>query len=738
MGEPYWLADLDNLVLVGLEQMRRRLSWRKWCRNGGCLTVAIPRTTELEWLKANRLIHGLPNASLSGLMHRRLGATIDGLEESQLNRESLQTALFQFYEEYRMSSDRVKFVLWYGESLDRLAKNNVSSSSSSWVDLEIERFRQTYFRATHNIDFRSKLLDDASLWYFTVNMFRPENRLTVDVNSRLLDYANTLRLDGHGLLRDPTIPRTELVSALGEDDRDPAQFYLKLAMLLNAPPFDNEAATTIPIVTTMRLAFEAVRRVPSAASIGVQNMGSNMLRVIDRFEWSVGWRARGLLHGYHRLTPVANAVQLTARQLTDHHYDDDKSGLISDNFEATFERIDVGTAASTTVVASVIVTSMILTLESGDSDNDDNDDGHSSSFFMLHENNNSNNNNNNETILSVFVRPDTDPIVTHTLVNDFSVDNLVDQADAKRQLRWVVVVLSTKSKNQPPPTSWLMMLLRDVELSLSSSSSSSNKPPKFHSDEFLSVTKTTRPAETASCCYESVTRWPPQRSTGDVCREMCRDGVLLLATPRTGHYAPAMSRIFWQTERGLVPWSLNRPDCFTWKCLTVVPVDHVSRVGLDQVSCIAQYDARAGWYALTDRSEIVRFLTATPNALDCVPAVRILDQPLPVAGLQKVAAKRIFALADGTLFVARRPLKLSSRIDAWMPARAGKYLRNTRDCVLTARYTDAPEGETIVRGDLLGSEIWFPLKPPRARTYGKNVPREIIPLIEWIDLELAR
>lgn len=418
------------------------------------------------------------------------------------------------------------------------------------------------------------------------------------------------------------------------------------------------------------------------------------------------------MHGMTRLALLANAVQLTARKLLD-HLTDCNSGLISDPWETVFAEHHNTQAKART---GVTVTNVMVQLPV-DTD---------WPTFVLH--------NRHPSMISVFVPPQQDPMITHMmdLFGDYDDDgnNNNNNNNDHTTRRWIIASIyaidaeSTATTLTDDPII-LAMLLRDLQQTLPGTA-------EYRVDSFLSASLPSRRDDSYNPVPDTaIQKWSRNETIGNLCRRH-RDGLVMVGRPRTGHYAPAMSRLCWQTERGLVPWSIGRPDLFTWKCYSVVPVDHLRTIGLDQISCLAQHDGGVGWSMLTDRKQIVRFLAAGLSDGTSSPAVRVLDVPVGFM-VRKVAAKRVFALQDGTLFCSRRPLKMSDKL-LWMNARAGSYATDCNGGPIPMQRVN----RHFARGSLMGSEIWFPLAADGGddRCYENGVPREIAPIVQWLDTEL--
>lgn len=819
-----------ELLAVCLEQMRKRLSWRKWWRSCGLAYVKpVDPQMENEWIELNGLASALSNRYSTTLQKYQLNYMLNAWFLCDLNQEQLRDAniirrrLLDHYEWYCGTSDEIKFLFQYVESLrDFLPVTTVDHTPL--VNELIAQYRTAYFRSTYSIDHTTKRINDSTLWYYlrcihcSKNVFLSSSLELDNKQRRGYDDELTYIINGSNAFRvcdenwtclawqlsstsSQAPPRTT-VSRCDANDIESWVKFLRVTTMLNVPPATCDRDTELIAATTtanntlsndIDVAFRVTQKFidqisqperrstarllpplerPIACSVNksIDHLTLSMINVVQIFGWWLHWQARKKdeqsknLAGFVRLAPTANAIQLAARkykQLNEQqqqHY----GGLAFDDQVAIFQHHESNDDTDT-VPITVYATNVILDTFSMTNDTT----RHGRSFYMLHE--------QHPKLVSVFVRPDQDPSVTRVL-------DLFNESECERgagtnnrYLRWVIGIIDEKkpalefmssaiylplpNQNSIDFSSFpllinLVMLLRDIHREL--------QPAHFFIDSYMSqgvkgyadndsnecavaLAATAAGPRTRETKQSRVTATPPQLpyiyssqiitnadDLYELCNRVASKGYVLKAKPKNNFYAPADSFLYRHSWAGFVPWSINRSDLFDWKCFTVNPTEQLTVVHTDEVQLIVQ-EHRRRWYQLTDRNEIRRFLDSgrglgLPHK---IPIVRVL--PKPPFKLYKLVAKRIYTMENGIVFVTASPLKFMQHTERGCLSNARMLDENT-----VCPFNRWQRVGCFYKADLFGSEIWIPFKidSRREKRCYRNVPKQVIPLIAWLDRKL--
>lgn len=567
--------------------------------------------------------------------------------------------------------------------------------------------------------------------------------------------------------------------------------YLRLAMLLNAPNL-RKPSTIATVNDDIQLAFKLVQETKNVTAHSsfmdstclmnrfVNLLQLSMIRMNDHFVWYLSWNSvpddnkinNNKFHdrsfantstdrlrrfaNYVRFAPTANAMQLAARKYLKER-NADFSGLLlnsvfrrlpaSSSRDNDNERKNDGSTYDRQLPITVYVTNVMLDANSLPNDR------RRTSFFLLHE--------NFPKIVSVFVRPDQNPSVVHVL--DMFNES---ECEAGTYLRWIVGVLDEDRPNPDHMTHDCVTLLRDIKRTALQSAIfvvdsfmcmyneqqryEPNKPANGDDDDTArqqsddDKTRTTYDSErVVSVVSPTIVRGTTdvvnyKRKSGretkilyNLCATMQPGKYLLRGKPKTNLYMPndiGRTLPLDIDTVGIVPWNVNRADTMNWKCFTNQITDHLRTVKTNSIQFLLQQSGST-CYTLDNQREIERFIEAArcygmPRSL---PVVRLLSQP-PFK-IYKIVSKRVFTLADGTIFVTSVPLKFVEPLERGS-LRTARYLDNSETCPLRWQRVGCFD-----KADIQGSEIWFPRKIDRRieRRCYRSVPRQIIPLIVWLD-----
>lgn len=753
---------MDVLLFAALEHVRKRLAWRKWWRSSGlAYQRSLTDDLEREWMTLNGVAELLTQQAVAeSLLENVVARLVADSPTSDLTR----SLLLQHYDDYTQAPVEHKFLLWYLEGLRRMFPDVVTASPAA-VALSpetrefVRQYRDAYFRPTYAIDFTVRTLDDATLWYYLQVVYGPRSSVTITVAPErgTLVYRRGdlhLRVDASSMAAplpinldddyDDDVGGKAKRLATATNDVD---LLIRMAALLNvmdAPlgALGDRLATAEQTFATLRVRpLAVVSAMLSSVAPGVEerrraaaarcdtseqavrlngsDLGLSTVAVVDRVHWTICWERRRVVDSHVRVAPVANAAQLLLQSRNP--VETSLAGLISDRSHPVYS---VSTDSDSPTCGRVIVlpTNVLLDAQSDTGDRTDR------SFFMLHA--------NDPKLASVFVRPDQDPAATHVL--DLFADGRAEHAGGveDRYLRWVLI----RSLDDPEsatdverefmaaeddgdrlhtPNVSLMVLLRDVQCSLPHA--------RFCVDPYMSLW---RPVSHPPTAYRSGRVLPLGTQLLDLCRRHS-DGLVLVGTPMSNQYSPVDSTLIWHTEAGLVPWSLNAPEVFEWKCYTVQPTERMERSDADAVQLVVQQ--YGPWlYVLDEPSEIQEYLRRRPSwASITAPVVRLMPLTQLPFRLYEVVNKRVFALQDGTVFVSTTPLRFATKLEP-ADVRATRYVSPDSSCPVRLSH-----GRCFSRGEMYGSEVWFPrrMKEGKLRCYD-NVPKSIAPLVEWIDAAL--
>jgi hypothetical protein len=764
-------AENGDLFATCLRQLRDRLCWRKWVRTCGlAYTRPLSRDAEIHWLRANRAdaLLQMPSAqhhySLDYVLPRlltlrnddrndgnnndptaELGATTT-VTANGLRPDFIRAALLRHYEQYLTWSDEQRFVFWYLESLRSLMGDVVVRDTADTQTAEmIDQYRSSYFRLTYTIDFTTQAIDDSSLWYFVSCIARYESHTTNFALGTVVNFNTEADLSREKERRWRQILRLTTM--------------LNVTAAVDGLHLSSHGHT---ILDDMRLSFDILQKQPVdvlrklTTNCGTGRGGNgqpdhvalSMIDVVDSFEWSIRWgEQRPPI--YTRLAPVANAVQLSLKkyqQITDQfaglEFDDKWQPIFGESGE---DNSSTGSPGSTTV--RVFCTNVMLDSRGLDASRR----GHS--FFLLHD--------RQPNLTSIFVRPDQDPSVPY--VFDLFNESRCEEDGAEHSLRWVIAglpkVAARGAKNSTSAaaidvfsTSTLILLLHDIDNALADARF---RVDNFLSNEIFTTATDTNKDEGDRGGYGALKQYNSEKLIGDggdlwdVCETVATTGInaekiVLCGKAVDGFYAPTDSTLFQHENHGLIPWGLGRPDLLHWKAYCAQPIDRINHFDLTNIGAVVQHKPRL--YGIFNAAEAQRFLAegGLLSQLTDVPLERVLRRP-PFK-MYKVVAKRVFALENGVVFVSTMPIKFLEKL----PRIELDRLRmlggddNNRDLDPSPTPTSSTGKCPVLpvrrkyacfdRGDIYGSEIWFPRVVVRAsRRCYRGVNKRIAPLVSWLD-----
>lgn len=752
---------MEALLFAGLEQMRKRLSWRKWYRTTG-LAYVQPLTSELErkWIESNKFNEILALPASQRILIKPVIEVLyfQQLMRERLNPDLIRGLLLQHYEDYAKTPTEYKFLLWYLESLYRLV-NGEEEEPTNDIRVEFRRqYQNLYFRQTFLIDYTTKTIDDATIWYYLQCIYGKNSRLSIRTDLQegqilyeyndvkmLFDSDSTVRVSDGNIFLNGEIPRSFLdVTKLPIDggpktetkiqlknDQKINLYYLRFGTLFNT--FDNcSNCADKGIVDTARTAFEVLLKRPTEildhllrtnATLNfdgsscdnfseINELGMSMIDIIDEIEWGINLIPQKEYNPHTRFTATANIAQLLAKKLMATKTAT-LSGLNVDPTDAAFQSV----ANNTQIKAKIYVTNVMI--------NSTDHEAQLNSFFVQHE--------KQASTISAFIRPDQDPAAVRVLDLFNDSDDTQSAGPQAKFLRWIVVRASkNKTDDEPLDRMKLLFLLRDLDKTFENI--------QFRVDSFMSRTPpqswpSAKSGDLLGKNYTSSTRLPLGTNIPSITASLKNGGILMVATVQANHYAPTDTNLLWQSRPGFVPWELDCPQIFNWKCYTTRPTENIDEVTSKDVNLLIQRESKS-FYALTDRSEIEQFLrnVGSHGGINA-PITRVISSatPLPFT-IYKIVSKRIFALSDGTVFITTLPIKFSPKLDKINP-RSLKYLDKRTACPFQLTSIDCG----FKSGSLYGSKVWFPIRldlSEVSRCY-KNVPKGIAPLVDWLDSLLA-
>lgn len=738
------MINQHNVFIETFEHVRRHLSWRKWLKSSGQATTTTT-ATDTEWLLAN------PNENETLIAafayefgpKRLFDICVVSLRKcarasGDLCSKLIDSELLIHYNHYTSLSDTDKFLLWY--TLQDPLKITVDDQQYTWLAEHINAYFDTYFMPSYIHDKHVRRINDQTIWYFVKLLNGPNLRLFTNSKHKFVEYRYTdsksstriiFSVDKAEVLSIENACKLERQSDNGIGRRDvwqpithPDNLSFLIAEMLNTcnkqSGGDVAAGSLVPVLSLANniLTIEELSR----------------LAVIDKFIWRIrSWYPNEYAQSWVKLTSMAGAVAFFATRggKTVTGLACDTETPVIDTYEwNALEQLPLNTNT-----ISILCTNVLLRYNN--EQYPCNTKPPFEETFLLHE--------SQPNTISLFIPADVDPAIVRTMV-------LYEEESAKTTttmttFRWVIASLVTETPKQQN----LLPLLRDVIKTL----------PQYNMfvNNFYSLpTNLSPPLLSLLPSAMQIKRFDKGETLVNVIRQLTNrpDAIVLHAKPHVGFYSPTLSRLFWQTEPGFVPWSVPETwRAFTWRSIILdQPIETITQLNSNRIVALLQGNRERGWYALVDRENIARFLedeTEVSLPLNA-PAIRLVDHTkfynyidprfLPIS---RVAGKRVYAFADGTVFVSTKPLMFDVLAEKPLTQHELRYLGHSATNAELLTGIRKQRIGSFERGNLLDTEIWFPLvTATMSNNYIQNkdvsyercyngVPKHISPLIEWLD-----